>query len=204
MTLSEEPHLLWKVSSVSTSGEEHKHLTALENLLANKTRILERIYFDQLQEYLIDLENYLDTTKGSTRNCRFRLQKIFDFLRPKAFFIESFKDKDEQRREVNRLFLGRESVLQLKNPFLCTFSKSQPNLMLADYTPRQKVNGADLCLDRMRPNVLPESLKVFGINDKMFLTLFIYEDKQTASISSMMTLWTEVFFRYNFKLVFIS
>jgi len=198
MTLSEEPHLLWKVSSVCTSGEKHKHLTALEELLVNKTRILERIYFDQLQEYLIDLENYLDSTKGTTRNCRFRLQKIFDFLRPKAFFIESFKDKNEQRREVLRLFLGREFVVQLKNPFLCTFSKSEPNLMLADYTPRQKVNGADLCLDRMRPNVLPESLKVFSINDAMFLTIFIYEDKQTASISSMITLWTEVCLRFNF------
>lgn len=198
MTLSEEPHLLWKVSSVSTLGEKHKHLTDLEELLVNKTRILERIYFDQLQEYLIDLENYLDSTKGTTRNCRFRLQKIFDFLRPKAFFIESFKDKNEQRREVLRLFLGREFVVQLKNPFLCTFSKSEPNLMLADYTPRQKVNGADLCLDRMRPNVLPESLKVFSINDAMFLTIFIYEDKQTASISSMITLWTEVCLRFNF------
>lgn len=167
-------------------------MTALEHLLANKTRILERIYFDQLQEYLIDLENYLDSTKGDTRNCRFRLQKIYDFLRPKAFYIESIKDKNEQRQEVVRLFLGQESMVEFKNPFECRSSKEYPNLLLANYTPKQKVQGTDLCLDRMRPNVLTESLKVYGVDDQMFLTIFIYEDRQTSSKSSMLTLWNQV------------
>ena len=83
-------------------------------------------------------------------------------------------------------------MVEFKNPFQCKSSKDYPNVLLTNYTPKQKVQGTDLCLDRIRPNVMTESLKVYGVDDQLFLTVFIYEDRQTCSKSSMLTLWNEV------------